>query len=325
MSDAIKAIEITEFGGPDKLTLVSRPTPVPQAGEICVRLSAIGINMADTYQRTGLYPVPLPSGMGNEGAGIIEAVGDGVSTLSVGQRVAFVMATGAYAEAITMPASSAIPLPDAVSDQQAAAILLKAMTVDYLFNDTYPLHGGETVLFHAAAGGVGLIACQWAKHLGVRLIGTAGTAQKCALAKQNGADDCFILESPTLADDLHRVSNGGFSIIYDSVGQSTYELSLNALAAFGTLASFGNASGPIEAVSPAQLASLGSLRFTRPTLVTYLMQPGWMQQSAARIFDLMAQGVLRAEIHQTYALEDAAQAHRDLEGRKTTGCSLILP
>jgi NADPH2:quinone reductase len=232
---------------------------------------------------------------------------------------------GAYAEAIILPAGAVVRLPDDIEDTQAAAILLKAMTVDYLFNDTFPLHGGETVLFHAAAGGVGLIACQWARHLGVSLIGTASTQEKCTRAIHHGAEACLILESENIADELNAASNGGFRVIYDSVGKSTYELSLHALAPFGTLVSFGNASGPIEAVSPAALASLGSLYFTRPTLFTFLMQPGWMQKSADKIFALMQQGILHAEINQRYRLEDVQRAHEELEGRKTTGCSIILP
>ena len=325
MSGRIKAIEITEFGGPEKLTLIERACPAPAAGELRVRLTAIGINMADTYQRTGLYPVQLPAGMGNEGAGIVEAVGDDVSDIKPGDRVAFVTGQGAYAEAIILPAGAVVRLPDDIEDAQAAAILLKAMTVDYLFNDTFPLHGGETVLFHAAAGGVGLIACQWARHLGVSLIGTASTQEKCTRAIHHGAEACLILESENIADELNAASNGGFRVIYDSVGKSTYELSLHALAPFGTLVSFGNASGPIEAVSPAALASLGSLYFTRPTLFTFLMQPGWMQKSADKIFALMQQGILHAEINQRYRLEDVQRAHEELEGRKTTGCSIILP
>ena len=325
MSDRIKAIEITEFGGPEKLTLIERACPAPASGELRVRLTAIGINMADTYQRTGLYPVQLPAGMGNEGAGIVEAVGDDVSDIKLGDRVGFVTGQGAYAEAIILPASAVVRLPDDIEDEQAAAILLKAMTVDYLFNDTFPLNGGETVLFHAAAGGVGLIACQWSRHLDVSLIGTASTQEKCARAIHHGAAACLILESEGIADDLNAASNGGFSVIYDSVGKSTYELSLNALAPFGTLVSFGNASGPIEAVSPAALASLGSLYFTRPTLFTFLMQPGWMQKSADKIFSLMQRGILHAEINQRYRLKDVQQAHEELEGRKTIGCSIILP
>jgi NADPH2:quinone reductase len=252
-------------------------------------------------------------------------VGAGVD-MAIGTRVAFSMAFGAYAEAIVLPASAVVLLPDSVGDEPAAAIMLKGMTVDYLFNDTFVLHGGETVLFHAAAGGVGLIACQWARHLGVRLIGTASTKAKCERAIAHGAAECYLSDDPDLAETLKQASGGqGFPVVYDSVGHSTYRLSLEALAPFGTFASFGNASGPIASIVPAELATHGSLKFTRPTLATYLFTPGWMQASAERIFALMEAGALAPEINQRYRLTEVVQAHRDLESRATTGCSVILP
>ena len=322
----MKSIIIEQTGGPEIMQMVDTPLPTPGPGEVRVKLSAIGINLIDTYHRSGLYPLPLPTGLGCEGAGVVDAIGDGVSDLAVGERVGFSMAIGAYAEQIVMPAPALVKIPEAVSDAQAAAVLLKGMTVDYLYNDTFPLHGGEQILFHAAAGGVGLLACQWAKHLGVDLIGTASTQEKCDLALKYGASQCLLSGDPDLADKLQELTgNKGFSVIYDSVGHDTYQLSLQALAARGMLVSFGNASGPIAGVNPADLAAAGSVYFTRPTLGTYLAEPGWMQGSAQRIFDLIAQGVLQIEINQTYALEDVAQAHRDLESRATTGCSILLP
>lgn len=321
----MKAVEISAFGGPEAMQLVDKPVAEPGPGEVRVQLTVIGVNLIDTYHRSGLYPLPLPSGLGVEGAGEVEAVGDGVD-MPIGTRVAFTMALGAYAEAIVLPATSLIEVPDAVSLEQAAAVLLKGMTVDYLFNDTFPLTGGETVLFHAAAGGVGLIACQWARHIGVNLIGTASTEEKCALAKAHGAHDCLLSHDPELAEKLKAIApQGGFPVVYDSVGKDTYRLGLDVLAPRGTLASFGNASGAIDAVSPQDLAAHGSLRFTRPTLATYMGLPDWMQQSAARIMSMVADGVLSVEINQRYALDDIQQVHQDLESRITTGCSIIVP
>lgn len=326
MSDQqMKAVEIAAFGGPEAMQLVDKPIAQPAAGEVRVRLHVIGVNLIDTYHRSGLYPLPLPSGLGVEGAGEVEAVGAGVD-LKLGARVAFTMALGAYAETIVLPAAALIAVPDAVSFEQAAAVLLKGMTVDYLFNDTFPLHGGETVLFHAAAGGVGLIACQWARHIGINLIGTASTPEKCDLARAHGAHECVLSGDADLAAKLKALApQGGFPVVYDSVGKDTYRLGLDVLAPLGTLASFGNASGAIEAVSPQDLAAHGSLKFTRPTLATYVAQPGWMQKSAARVMQLVQDGVLSVEINQRYALSEVHKLHEDLESRNTTGCSIILP
>ena len=325
MKNSIKAVEIESFGGPENMQLVDKPVPVPGPGEVRVRLAAIGVNLIDTYHRTGLYPVALPSGLGVEGAGEVEAVGAGVD-LPVGTRVALTLALGAYAEAIVLPATSLIPLPDSIGFEQAAAILLKGMTVDYLFNDTFPLKGGETVLFHAAAGGVGLIACQWAHHISIDLIGTASTDEKCALAESHGAKKCVLSGAENLAETLKALApDGGFPVVYDSVGKDTYHLGLEVLAPLGTFASFGNASGAIEAVSPQDLAANGSLNFTRPTLATYMGIPGWMQQSSAKVLKLVEDGVLSVEINQRYGLEEVQRVHEDLEARATTGCSIITP
>ena len=321
----IRAVRVEACGAAEQMIVQNVPEPTPGVGEVRVRMSACGINLIDTYHRSGLYPLPLPTGLGCEGSGVVEAVGTGVEDLAVGERVAFAMAMGAYAEAIVLPRTSLVSIPDGVADEQAAAVLLKAMTVDYLFNDTFPLKGGETVLFHAAAGGVGLIACQWAKHLGVELIGTASTQEKCDLAMRHGASQCYLSGGPELTEKLRQHAPAGYSVVYDSVGKSTYRLSLGLLAPLGTFVSFGNASGPIDAVVPGELSLGGSLYFTRPTLATHMARPGWMQASADRIFGLIASGVLSVEINQRYCLEDVVKAHHDLEGRLTTGSSILIP
>ena len=321
----IRAVRVETCGVAEQMTVQAIPEPAPGSKEVRIRMSACGINLIDTYHRSGLYPLPLPTGLGCEGAGVVDAVGEGVDDLVVGDRVAFAMAMGAYAESIVLPRASLVRVPADVSDEQAAAVLLKAMTVDYLFNDTFPLKGGERVLFHAAAGGVGLIACQWAKHIGVGLIGTASTQEKCELAESHGASRCYLSDTPDLADNLREHAPQGYPVVYDSVGKSTYRLSLGLLAPLGTFVSFGNASGPIDAVVPGELALGGSLYFTRPTLATHMARPGWMQASADRIFGLIAAGALTVEINQRYALEDVVRAHKDLEGRLTTGSSLLIP
>ena len=321
----IRAVRVEACGAAEQMIVQNVPEPRPGVGEVRVRMSACGINLIDTYHRSGLYPLPLPTGLGCEGSGLVEALGTGVEDLAVGERVAFAMAMGAYAEAVVLPRTSLVSIPDGVADEQAAAVLLKAMTVDYLFNDTFPLKGGETVLFHAAAGGVGLIACQWAKHLGVELIGTASTQEKCDLAMRHGASQCYLSGGPELTEKLRQHAPAGYSVVYDSVGKSTYRLSLGLLAPLGTFVSFGNASGPIDAVVPGELALGGSLYFTRPTLATHMARPGWMQASADRIFGLIASGVLSVEINQRYCLEDVVKAHHDLEGRLTTGSSILIP
>lgn len=321
----IKAVRVETCGAAEQMSVQSVPEPIPGAGEVIIRMSACGINLIDTYHRSGLYPLPLPTGLGCEGAGVVGAVGDGVDDFAIGERVAFAMAMGAYAEAILLPRTSLVRIPPSVSDEQAAAVLLKAMTVDYLFNDTFPLKGGDTILFHAAAGGVGLIACQWGKHLGVELIGTASTQEKCDLAMRHGASHCYLSDDPDLADKLRQHAPKGYPVVYDSVGKSTYRLSFEQLAPLGTFVSFGNASGPIDAVVPGELALGGSLYFTRPTLATHMARTGWMQASADRIFGLITSGALSVEINQRYALEDVVRAHNELEGRLTTGSSVLIP
>lgn len=323
--DTMKAVRVDVCGAPEQMSVKDVPTPQPGPGEVRIKLKACGINLIDTYHRSGLYPLALPTGLGCEGAGLVDALGEGVDDLREGDRVGFAMGLGAYAEAIVLPRGALVKIPAGVSDEEAAAVLLKAMTVDYLFNDTFPLQGGETVLFHAAAGGVGLIACQWAKHKGVKLIGTASTQAKCELAVRHGAESCLLTDDPELSEKLRVQSPGGFPVVYDSVGRSTYRLSLGVLAPLGTFVSFGNASGPIDAVVPGELALSGSLYFTRPTLATHMARPGWMQASADRIFNLIEGGHLSVDVNQRYALSDVVSAHQDLEGRRTTGSSVLIP
>ena len=323
--DTMKAVRVDVCGAPEQMSVKDVPTPQPGPGEVRIKLKACGINLIDTYHRSGLYPLALPTGLGCEGAGLVDALGEGVDDLREGDRVGFAMGLGAYAEAIVLPRGALVKIPAGVTDEEAAAVLLKAMTVDYLFNDLFPLQGGETVLFHAAAGGVGLIACHWAKHKGVKLIGTASTQAKCELAVRHGAESCLLTDDPELSEKLRAQSPGGFLVVYDSVGRSTYRLSLGLLAPLGTFVSFGNASGPIDAVVPGELALSGSLYFTRPTLATHMARPGWMQASADRIFNLIERGHLSVDVNQSYALSDVVSAHRDLEGRRTTGSSVLIP
>ena len=323
--DTMKAVRVDVCGAAEQMSVKEVPLPKPGAGEVRVKLKACGINLIDTYHRSGLYPLALPTGLGCEGAGLVDALGEAVDDLSEGDRVSFAMAMGAYAEAIVLPRAALVKIPTGVTDEEAAAVLLKAMTVDYLFNDTFPLSGGETVLFHAAAGGVGLIACQWAKQKGVRLIGTASTQAKCDLAVNHGAEACLLGDDSELSNKLRAYAPDGFPVVYDSVGRSTYRLSLGLLAPLGTFVSFGNASGPIDAVVPGELALSGSLYFTRPTLATHMARPGWMQASADRIFGLIEAGHLRVDVNQRYPLSDVIRAHNDLEGRRTTGSSVLIP
>ena len=323
--DTMRAVRVDICGAPEQMSVKDVPTPQPGPGEVRIKLKACGINLIDTYHRSGLYPLTLPTGLGCEGAGLVDALGEGVDDLREGDRVGFAMGLGAYAEAIVLPRGALVKIPAGVTDEEAAAVLLKAMTVDYLFNDTFPLQGGETVLFHAAAGGVGLIACQWAKHKGVKLIGTASTQAKCELAVRHGAESCLLTDDPELSEKLRVQSPGGFPVVYDSVGRSTYRLSLGVLAPLGTFVSFGNASGPIDAVVPGELALSGSLYFTRPTLATHMARPGWMQASADRIFNLIEGAHLSVDVNQRYALSDVVSAHQDLEGRRTTGSSVLIP
>jgi NADPH:quinone reductase len=321
-----KAICFTEFGGPEVLRWTDVDVPEPGPGEVRIRHKAIGVNFIDVYQRTGLYRVPLPATAGNEGAGVVEAVGQGVTSLKAGDRVAYAVRIGAYSEARVISADRLCLLPDAVSFEQAAAMMLKGLTVQYLIRRTYPVKAGDTVVFHAAAGGVGTIACQWLKAIGAKVIGTAGSAEKCELALKNGADVCINYRSENIVERVREITSGeGVPVVYDSVGKDTFESSLKCLRPYGLLASFGNSSGPVPPVDLGILSQLGSLYVTRPSLVTYTAKPADLAAMAAELFEAVTSGKVRIDIHQRYPLKDAARAHLDLEARRTTGSSILLP
>jgi NADPH2:quinone reductase len=325
-----RAIQITAYGGPENLQLVEVAVGEPGPGEIRIRHHACGLNYIDVYQRTGLYANPLPLRLGMEGAGIVEAVGEGVSHLRVGDRAAYASnPPGSYSEVRVMPARNVCKLPDAIAFETGAAMMLKGLTAQYLLKKTLPVEGlqpGDFVLFHAAAGGVGLIACQWARALGLRLIGTAGGAAKCALALEHGASHAIDYGSEDFVARVKDITGGkGVKVVYDSVGKDTWEGSLNCLRPFGLMASFGNASGPVPAFAPGSLGPKGSLYVTRQTLFTHIATREANQAMADDLFTVVESGAVKIRIDQRYPLADVAQAHRDLEARKTTGCSILLP
>ncbi len=325
-----RAIQITEFGGPERLRLVEVPVGAPGPGEILIRHHACGLNYIDVYQRTGLYPLPLPATLGMEGAGVVEAVGEGVTHLRPGDRAAYASnPPGAYCESRVMPARCVVRLPDAISFETGAAMMLKGLTAQYLLKKTLPqggLQAGDFVLFHAAAGGVGLIACQWARLLGLQLIGTAGSDEKCALAAAHGASHTINYRSEDFVVRVKEITGGrGVKVVYDSVGKDTFEKSLDCLAPFGLLANYGNASGKAPPVELGTLAAKGSLYVTRPTLFTHIATRDATQVMADDLFSVVASGGVRIPLERRYPLAEAAQAHRDLEARLTTGCSVLLP
>jgi NADPH:quinone reductase len=322
------AIQFSQPGGPDQLKWVEVEVGTPGAGEVLIRHHAVGLNYIDVYFRTGLYPATLPAGLGMEGAGVVEAVGEGVSHLSVGDRVAYAsQPPGAYAELRVMPGMNVCVLPDAISFETGAAMMLKGLTAQYLLKKTLPVGGlqsGDFVLFHAAAGGVGLIACQWAKHLGLQLIGTAGSDEKCALAKAHGAAHTINYRTDDFVARVKEITGGkGVKAVYDSVGKDTFAGSLDCLRPFGLMASFGNASGPVDPVAPGILGPKGSLYLTRQTLFTHISSREATQAMADDLFEVVTSGAVTIRIDQRYALKDVAQAHRDLEARKTTGCTIL--
>ncbi|MEO5374442.1 MAG: quinone oxidoreductase [Alphaproteobacteria bacterium] len=319
------AIRIHRSGGPDVLSWDEVVPPTPGPGEVRVRQTAVGLNYIDVYHRSGLYPLPLPSGLGLEAAGMIEAVGPGVDTFSVGDRVCYGNGPiGAYAEARTMPIATLIRIPDAISDQQAAAMMLQGMTVEYLVRRTFVVRAGMTVLVHAAAGGVGLIACQWLRHLGATVIGTVGSEEKATLAWAHGCDHPIIYARQDFVAAVREITGGkGVAVVYDGVGKDTFAGSLDCLAPRGMMVSFGNASGPVPAFDPLVLTQKGSLFLTRPTLMHYTAARAELEQSAAALFEVVQSGAVRIEVNQTYPLSDAAAAHRDLEGRRTTGSTVL--
>jgi NADPH2:quinone reductase len=321
-----KAIRFHEYGGGEVLRWEECTVAEPGPGEVRIRHEAIGVNFVDVYQRSGLYKVPLPAIAGNEGAGVIEAVGEGVTRVKVGDRVAYAGIPGSYCETRTIAAERLCILPDGLSFEQGAALMLKGLTVHYLIRRTYRVQPGDTVVFHAAAGGVGLIACQWLKSLGARIIGTAGSAEKCICALNNGADYCINYRTEDLVGRVREITNGkGVPVVYDSVGKDTFVASLQCLQPLGLLVSFGNASGPVPPVNLGLLAQHGSLYITRPTLATYIAERSDLEAAAQELFAAVLSGNIRIDINQRYQLKDAALAHNDLETRKTTGSSILLP
>ena len=323
-----KAVRIHQTGGPEVLSYETTEVPDPGAGEALVRHHAVGLNFIDVYLRSGLYPLAqLPAGLGFEAAGVVEAVGDGAGDLKPGDRVAYAGGLpGAYAQARVIAADRLVKLPEALDFETGAAMMLQGMTAEYLIRRTYEVQSGDVVLFHAAAGGVGLIACQWLDHLGATVIGTVGSEEKAALARAHGCHHTVNYRDEDFVQRVKEITDGrGVRVVYDSVGKSTWEGSLDCLQPRGLMVSYGNASGPISDVNLGILAQKGSLYVTRPTLFTYTASREDLVLSAARLFQVVDDGAVKIEINQRYKLEDVATAHRDLEGRKTTGSTIMLP
>ena len=321
-----KAIRIHEHGGAEVLRWEEVAPGTPGPGQALIRQTAAGLNFIDVYHRTGLYPVPaMPAIIGNEGAGVVEAVGDGVSEVAVGDRVAYCMSLGSYTERRVLDAARLVRVPENITDQQAAAMMLKGCTAQYLLRRIYPVKPGGTVLLHAAAGGVGLIACQWAKHLGATVIGTVGSDQKAELARAHGCDHTIVYTREDVAERVKALTDGaGVPVVFDSVGKDTFAASLDCLQPRGLMVSYGNASGAVEPFSPGVLAARGSLFLTRPTLATYIRTREELDATVADLFAVVGTGAVKVEISQVFPLQDAAQAHRDLEARKTTGSTVLL-
>ena len=320
-----KAIRFHQTGGSDVLKFESVDLPPPGPGEVRLRHTAIGVNFIDTYFRTGLYPSPLPAGLGKEVAGVVEALGDGVSGLAVGDRVAAASApNGTYAEASNIPAKDLVKIPDGISDEVAAAAMLKGLTAWYLLRETYKVQAGETVLIHSAAGGVGLIACQWAKALGATVIGTVGSEAKIAPARAAGAAHVLLLQDGW-EKKVREIAPAGLPVVYDSVGKDTFEASLNCLAPRGLMVSFGNSSGAVPPFAPGILAAKGSLYLTRPTLFAYIATRPDLERAAAELFAMISSGAVKIAVNHRYPLADAKAAHDALEGRKTTGATVLIP
>ncbi len=321
------AIRFDKTGGPEVLALADVPKPEPKAGEILVKHQAIGINFIDTYHRSGLYPVRLPSGLGMEAAGVVEAVGEGVTRFAAGDLVAYASGPiGAYAEYAATPAERAVRLPTGVSAEVGAAVLLKGMTAEFLVRRCFPVQAGQTILVHAAAGGVGQILLQWAKIIGATVIATVGSQDKAERVKALGADHVILYRDQDVAAEVRRITGGaGVPVVYDSVGAATFEGSLGSLARRGLLVSYGNASGPAPAIEPGRLSRMGSLYLTRPTLFDYVATTPELDDSAAALFGLIAAGKIEVEIGQTFPLAEARRAHETLESRATVGASLLIP
>jgi NADPH:quinone reductase len=320
-----KAIRFYEAGGPEVMKWEDVEVGEPGAGEVRVRHTAVGLNYIDVYFRTGLYPAPLPNGLGMEGAGVIEALGDGVIGLAVGDRVAYAgRPIGAYAQARVMPAEGLIKIPAGIDDTTAAAMMLQGMTTEYLLQRTFPVKKGDTILFHAAAGGVGLMACQWARHIGATVIGTVGSDEKAELAKANGCTHTINYRTENFTDRVMDITEGkGVPVVYDAIGKDTFEGSLDCLSSRGLLVSFGNSSGPVENVNLGILGAKGSVYVTRPSLMDYNAKRADLEKSAGDLIKLVESGAVKVNIGQTYALSDVRQAHEDLEARKTTGSTVF--
>ena len=322
-----KAIRIHQPGGPEVLKYEDVDVGAPGPGEVRLRQTAVGLNYIDVYHRSGLYPVKdLPAVIGMEAAGVIEEAGPDVSGFKAGDRVAYTMGLGAYAQERVMGTGRLVALPDAIDDRQAAAMMLQGTTAHYLIHRTYKVQKGDTILVYAAAGGVGLILCQWAKHLGATVIGCVGSEEKAALAKANGCDHAILYRDENVPERVRKLTDGdGVQVVYDGVGKATFNDSLDCLAPFGLMVSFGNASGPIDPFNPAALGPKGSLYLTRTTLATHTATRELMMDGANALFDVVTKGHVKIAINQTYPLHETAQAHRDLEARKTTGSTVLVP
>jgi NADPH2:quinone reductase len=322
----VKAVRIHKTGGPEVLQLDDIELPPPAADQVRVKHTVIGVNFIDTYHRSGLYTLPLPAGIGSEAAGIVDAVGENVRTLKKGDRVAYCMVRGSYAEAQNVPAWQAVKVPAGVSDETAAAAMLKGLTARYLLKATYPVKAGQTVLFHSAAGGVGLIACQWAKHLGVTVIGTVGSDDKIALAKANGCDHVLNLRKDDWVKRVRELTGGlGVPVVYDSVGKDTFMGSLDSLAVRGMLVYFGNSSGAVPPFEPLILSQKGSLYLTRPTLGSYARNAEELKETSDDLFSVIASGKVKIAVNQRFKLADVQACHRALHSRATTGATVLLP
>ena len=321
-----KAMRFHKAGGPEVLQLDDVQVGDPGQGQVRIRHTAIGVNFVDTYQRSGLYPMPMPQVAGNEGAGVIEAVGAGVTDLKAGDRVTYTGLIGAYCESRVVPADRMVKLPQGITEEQAASMLLKGLTVHYLIFSTFAVKPGDTVLWHAAAGGVGLIACQWLKALGVHTIATAGSDEKAALAKAHGAEHVINYSKENFVEKVKAITGGkGVPVVYDGVGKATWEGSLDCLRPRGLMVTFGNASGPVPPVNLGILSAKGSLYVTRPTLATYIASRADLVERSSALFEVVKSGKVKIETTARYKLADAAQAHRDLESRKTTGSVILTP
>jgi len=323
-----KAVRVHAAGGPEVLKFDDIDVTNPAAGEIRIRHTAIGLNFIDVYMRTGLYPLPaLPTPIGMEGAGVVDALGEGVEGLNVGDRVAYAsQPPGAYAQLRNLAAERVVKVPDTIADKTAAAMMLQGLTAQYLLRQTYRVQAGDTILMHAAAGGVGLIVCQWAKHLGATVIGTVGSDEKAALAKAHGCDHTILYRDENFKDKVMDLTDGGgVNVVYDSIGKDTFMDSLACLKKRGTMVTYGNASGPVDPFQPALLGKMGSLYLTRPTLFDYIAERKNLVAMADELFDVVSSGVVKVEIHQEYPLSETAQAHMDLEARKTTGSTVLIP